>query len=365
MKIHYLVTSLETGGAEFAIPDIVTTLQSLGHDVSIIACEPRDLGAVPRLNAAGLPYTILASRRRKLPIILAAYLRVVHRDRPDIIWTSLSFANLVGQCAAKILGVPIISFKHSASVRRYTYLLRNWSTLWVGDSQTVVEYLQQHMSIPADKVLPWPLFQSDAHAPQAAYWDGHSRLHIGSVGRLHEVKQYAALIDALALYLDKHPERRSCLQLTILGDGPERERLEDKIIEKNLQGIICLPGFSADVNQFLSGLHLYVQPSRYEGMCLALHEAMNVGLPVMATPVGEMRDAVQEGKTGFVLAGTLDTALESALEQIFAHPDQLARCGVNAREYVLQKFSHQQFVKAAERILAQLPVTSTQHYSVG
>ncbi|HGX0386276.1 TPA: hypothetical protein ACNRXV_000417 [Escherichia coli] len=54
MKIHYLVTTLEAGGAEFAIPDIVTTLQDLGHEVKIYVCEPRDMGAAPRLEAAGL-----------------------------------------------------------------------------------------------------------------------------------------------------------------------------------------------------------------------------------------------------------------------------------------------------------------------
>ena len=56
MKIHYLVTTLETGGAEFAIPDIVTTLQDLGHEVKIYVCEPRDMGAAPRLKAAGLSW---------------------------------------------------------------------------------------------------------------------------------------------------------------------------------------------------------------------------------------------------------------------------------------------------------------------
>ena len=359
MKIHYLVTSLETGGAEFAIPDIVTTLKNLGHDISIIACEPRDSGAVSRLIAAGLSYRLLASRRRFLPIILARYLSIARRERPEIIWTSLSFANLVGQYAGKLLNIPVVSFKHSASVRRYTYRLRHSSALWIGDSQTVVDYLQQQMGISADKVMAWPLFQYDHYAPQANYWDGKSRLQIGSVGRLHEVKHYAALIDALGAFLARYPTLRDRLQLTILGDGPERERLEDKVIEWNLQDIVSLPGFSDQVPTFMAGLHLYVQPSRYEGMCLALHEAMNVGLPVMATPVGEMRDAVQEGKTGFVLVGELDEAFASALQQIFATPNLLQEYGMQARRYVATKFSHQQFVQAAERIVAKLPVHNT------
>lgn len=74
MKIHYLVTTLETGGAEFAIPDIVTTLQDLGHEVKIYVCEPRDMGAAPRLKAAGLSWCLLSNRRRSVPVLVGAYL---------------------------------------------------------------------------------------------------------------------------------------------------------------------------------------------------------------------------------------------------------------------------------------------------
>lgn len=363
MKIHYLVTSLETGGAEFAIPDIVTTLQSIGHEVSIIACEPRDMGAAERLTAAGLSYQLLANRRRLLPIMLKAYLAVIRNNRPDVIWTSLSWATCVGQCAGKLAGIPVISFKHSASVRSYTYRMRNLSQLWVGDSQTVVDFLHHTMHIPTEKILPWPLFQANTQAPVAAKWDGQSVLQLGSVGRLHEVKNYAGLIDALAAYITQYPGMRHRLRLTLLGDGPEREALQVKIDKLNLGDVVALPGFSAEVGKFLSHLHLYVQTSRYEGMCLALHEAMNAGLPVMATPVGEMRDAVQEEKTGFVLSGELPQALESALNRAFADPERLGHYGDNAREYVLQKFGHEQYVRAAERILGQLPKTLHQQYS--
>ncbi|MBT0725978.1 glycosyltransferase family 4 protein [Rosenbergiella australiborealis] len=357
MKIHYLITSLETGEAKFAIPDIVTALKDLGHDVSIIACQPRELNIAPHFMEAGLSYTELSSRRRALPIVLASYLSVIHRERPDIIWTSSSFGNLVGQCAGKMRGIPVISFQHSANVKSYTYCLRHCSTLWVGDSQTVVDYLQHRMHIPAERVMTWPLFQYNEQTPQAKPWDGQSRLQIGSVGPLYKAQQYLALIDALGDYLVRYPHLRQRIQLTILGDGPERERLEDKVIERNLQGIVRLPDFSSDITSFLSGLHLYVQPSDQQGMCLAVHEAMNVGLPIMARPVGEMRDAVQAGRTGFVLSGDLKKALASSLQEIFIDPSILGIYGASARKYVRNHFNHQQFTQAAERIIAQLPCT--------
>ena len=354
MKIHYLVTSLETGGAEFAIPDIVKTLQNLGHEVSIIACEPRDMGAAIRLEEAGLAYQVLSRRRRALPIILAAYLRKVLTDRPDVIWTSLSWGNRIGQWAGRITGIPVISFKHSASVRRYTYRMRNMSRLWVGDSQTVVQFLRDEMHIPEQQVLAWPLFQGNPNLPQARAWDGESVLQIGSVGRLHEVKNYAGLMEALAFFLQKHPSLRARLHLTILGDGPERQALEAQIARLDIGDVVSLPGFSADVADFLAGLHVYIQTSRYEGMCLAVHEAMNAALPVIATPVGEIRDAVTEGETGYVLNGNLNESLTDALERIFAAPEQLGHFGEQARHYVLNKFSRERYTQAAARVIDRL-----------
>lgn len=354
MKIHYLVTSLETGGAEFAIPDIVQTLEKLGHQVSIIACEPRDLGAVPRLTEAGLTYRLLAKRRRAMPVILGAYLATIFSDRPDVIWTSLSWGTLIGQLAGRIMNIPVVSFKHSASVRLYTYLLRKISCLWIGDSQNVVRFLREEMHIPEQQVMPWPFFCSNPQAPQAVCWDGHSVLQLGSVGRLHEVKNYDLLIEALAAFLVKHPQLSPNIRLTILGDGPEREALQAKIRQLGLQEVVSLPGFSSDVAHFLAGLHVYLQTSRYEGMCLAAHEAMNAALPVIATPVGELREAVINGQTGFVLEGDFTAALIDALERIFAQPTTLQQYGQQARQYVLEKFGREAYTQAAASITMRL-----------
>ncbi|MGJ8526250.1 D-inositol-3-phosphate glycosyltransferase [Halomonadaceae bacterium LMG 33818] len=350
MKIHYLVTSLETGGAEFSIPEVVTALQRLGHDVHIIACEPRDMGAAPRLDAVGLGYRILCSKRRPLPVVLGKYLNVVRKDRPDIIWTSLSWGTRIGQWAGRITRIPVISFKHSASVRRATYRMRYMSKLWIGDSQTVVHYLHEKMGIPLSDTLPLPLYISDENAPSATGWDGKSRLELGSVGRLHKVKNYDQLIKGVALFICRHPEWKHRLHLTIAGDGAERETLEKLIRQLKLEEVVSLPGHSDEINRFLAGLHLYAQPSRYEGMCLAAHEAMNAALPVMATPVGELRYDVEDNKTGFILQGNISQAVCKVLEQVFATPDALAGYGQNAQDYVRRTFSKQKFEQAISTI---------------
>lgn len=354
MKIHYLVTSLEGGGGTFAIPDIVRTLQGLGHDVTIIVCEPRDLGGAVRLKEAGLSYHLLSSRRRSLPVILAAYMLKIWSDRPDVIWSSFSWATRIGVWAGRITGIPVIGFKHSVSVRQGVYKVRNRPCLWVGDSQTVANYLRNEWHIPAQKVMAWPLYQSNPMMPEAQPWDGQSVLQLGSVGRLHDVKNYAGLIDAIAMFLDKHPDYKTRIKLTILGDGPEEKALQEKIARLGLEEVVLLAGFSPNVADFLKTLHVYIQTSRYEGMCLAVHEAMNAALPVIATPVGEIRDAVKNGKTGYTLTDELSSSFTTILEHIFENPSELSSYGHEARNYVLTQFSKQKYIEAAANILKRV-----------
>lgn len=161
MKLHYLVTSLETGGAEFAIPDIVRALTEYGIHVDITACEPRDMGAAPHLDRAGIFYRLLDSKRRNFFLTLLRIIRLLRKDRPDVIWTSLSRATLLGQLAGKILNIPVISWKNSASIRFTTTAGRGITRLWVADSSYVADFLHEKMHIPLKKSphgrFTWPL----------------------------------------------------------------------------------------------------------------------------------------------------------------------------------------------------------------
>lgn len=354
MKIHLLMSSLMSGGAQFAIPDIVKTLQALGHDVSIIVCEPNDMGTAGRLSAAGLSWTLLTQRRRSKLRVLLAYFRKARADRPDVIWTSLRRGTWVGQWVGRVMKIPVVTFKHSATVRRYNQRMRRMSQLWVGDSPAVSDFLRETMGIPEERIMTWPFFKADPAVPQATPWDGESVLQLGSVGRLHSVKNYASLIEALGELVRQHPRFANRFHLTILGEGPERPALEALITRLGLSDMVSLPGFSADVGNFLAGLHVYLQPSDYEGMCLAVHEAMNAGLPIVATPVGEIPRAVQQGETGWLLHGELVPALCEVIRLILADPTALQRYGEQARRYVLQTYSRERYQQAAARIVNKL-----------
>lgn len=350
MKIHYLITSLESGGAEAAVPRIVAVMRKAGHDVEVTACEPRDMGAARLLDEAAIPYRLLFDRRRSKLATIRAFTGLIRPSPPDVIWTSLSAAGLIGMITGALLRVPVVSWKHSASIRLHTRLTQGLSRLWVADSPSVADFLTGKMGMAEQRVMTWPLFEAPA-CKQAPSWDGRGMLQIGSVGRLHPVKNYDLLIEAMAHVRRSRPDLASRISLTILGDGPERTALEELIARLGLQSMVALPGMVSDVRPFLQSWHLYVQPSRYEGMCLAVHEAMSAGLPVLVTPVGQMLESVRASSGGVLLQGDIASTCAAAIETLAAQPSTLAAKGRAGRAYIERTYGAATFERAGLAVI--------------
>lgn len=251
------------------------------------------------------------------------------------------------------LGIPVVSWKHSASIRLHTRLTRGLSRLWVADSPSVAAFLTSGLNIPPDRVMTWPLFER-LPCGQAPRWDGQGVLRIGSVGRLHPVKNYDLLIEAVALLRQSRPDLADRVHLTIVGDGPERAALEGLIVRHGLQSMVALPGMASDVRPFLESWHLYAQPSRYEGMCLAAHEAMSAGLPVIVTPVGELRESVRASGGGLLLEGEVAASCAGAIEALAARPDRLAAMGKAGRAYIERTYGADAFERAGLAVMRRV-----------
>jgi glycosyltransferase involved in cell wall biosynthesis len=104
----------------------------------------------------------------------------------------------------------------------------------------------------------------------------------------------------------------------------------------------------------LAGLHLYVQPSRSEGLCIAAHEAMQAGLPTVVSAVGELPHSVLDRQTGMVVPPGDVEALAEALAWLLSRPEQLAAMGAASRKRVLQRFGADAFEAAGAAVLARV-----------
>jgi glycosyltransferase involved in cell wall biosynthesis len=232
-------------------------------------------------------------------------------------------------------------------------MMQGRSALWIGDSVCVTNLTAQRLGVPPERLMMWPIFEADEAAAQASPWREGDTLKIGSLGRLHPVKGYDVLVAALALLKGKDFHPPVPFQLVIAGEGDERPRLEAAARKAGLD-IVHFPGFADQPRNFLAGLHLYVQPSRSEGLCIAAHEAMQAGLPIVASAVGEMPYSIEEGVTGLVVPPADPVALAAALLSLLNDPKRLAHMGHAARVRVLDRFGTAAFAEAGRRVMQRL-----------
>ena len=346
IRLAYVINSVEGGGAALPAPRVIEYLRRQGFAVTVLALTRRDGRALAAFAAAGIEVRVRDGGERDHLAALGWLRRMLRDLTPDMIWSSLSRATILCQLGKG--RTPLVSWQHAAYLRTGNRLvmraLANRTALWVADSDQVAALTRQRMGAAADAVLVWPLFAADPEARQAMPWRAGEPVRIGSLGRLHPVKGYDVLVEALG-------QVEGRFAASIAGEGAERGALAGQAAAA--AGVmLALPGF-VEAATYLAGLHLYIQPSRSEGLCVAAHEAMAAGLPVIASAVGELPNTIVAG-TGIVVPPGNAAALAAAIEKMVSEPEKLAAIGAAARARVLDRFGPGRYEAAGRAVVARL-----------
>ncbi|MBJ6123502.1 glycosyltransferase [Sphingomonas sp. BT553] len=352
MRIAYVINSVEGGGAASPVPAVLGVLRDGGAEVAVFALTGRDRRGEVAMRAAGFDVHVRDGGETDHVVALRWLDATLRGWRPTHLWTSLTRATLLGQIVGARRRWPVVSWQHAAFLKPANeFLLRRMqrlSRLWVGDSTAVTRLTAERLRVPPDRLVQWSIFRADPAARRASPWQPGQPVRIGSLGRLHRVKGYDVLIEALALI-----DTTTLYEMVIAGDGAERAALEARAHSLGI-GTLRFAGYAAVPADFLAGCHLYVQPSRSEGLCVAAHEAMQAGLPVVASAVGELPDSIVAGETGATVPPGDPVALAAALSAMLADPARLASMGEAARARILDRFAPDRFIASGRAILARM-----------
>ena len=171
-----------------------------------------------------------------------------------------------------------------------------------------------------------------------------------SMGRLTVQKSLPVLLQSFASAFLVCPE----LHLLILGDGPERNALEEMVLSLKISDHVTFTGNVADVRPYLNAAHIFVLPSISEGISNSLLEAMSAGLPCLATPVGGNLEVLDHGRCGMLLPVGDVTAWSEALIKLGQSEKMREQLGKTAQERIRNEFDFRVIGSRYESLYGEL-----------
>jgi glycosyltransferase involved in cell wall biosynthesis len=333
------------GGGGVAMQQMVRRLGDL-HETAVLTSRARGAASVEmegnavihRAAVLGRHSRAVASMTSMFSFLPAGVWRgifAIRHERPDLINTWFAIpSGPTGVLLSRIFKIPHVltmiggdiydpSKWYSPhrnvvtrSVVRWTMEHSRWLTTWSNDvRERALQLFGREVPI---EVLPMGIDPPEfAPVERSALGMDRDAYYAVSIGRLIRRKRFDLLVDRFALSADPN------VRLLILGEGPEEERIRERIAAHGLESRVKVPGavWGEQKFQYLSNSDVYVSVASHEGFGLVFLEAMACGLPVLATPVGGQSDILIHGRTGYVLEHDADD-LARRIHELFNAPEE-------------------------------------------
>lgn len=352
LRILQLVVSTHLGGGPAQVNELIARLPRPEFAVTVAGPAAGGHGGVFTDSGAHV-VGIETDRLGRRPFV--DVLRLIRRERIDLVHSHGKGAGLYGRLAARRAGLPAVHTFHGIHYagypmglsRAYLALERGLARITraivhVSESQALEAAAlglaprgRSHVivnGIDAGRIAGAALARA---AAREALGVDPEALVLGTVARFDPVKALDALLRAFALAADGRPAAR----LVIVGDGPEAPRLRALAGTLGLEARVTFAGFVADASRLLPALDLYVSASRKEGLPLGVLEAMACALPVVATRVPGHVDVVEQGVTGLLVPPDDHRELGRALRDLMGESAGRAAMGRAGRRRVEERFA--------------------------
>lgn len=340
------------GGVETYYSNLFSDIDRDKFDLTLFSLGDWQLADRVRKDGGNV---VVLSKSRINPFTIGKLIGVLKRDGYGLVVSQGVVANAYARAASFFSGVPSLVAVHSDPtydypnpVIRVIYAVIDRLTRFQTKRYIAVsEYLKKQLvesGIGPDKVtVVYNGVDFPTRQPRESRSPG-GPIVIGSIGRLHKVKNYAELVNAAGAF------GKSNIIFKIWGDGEEQKSLQRRIDGAKGCGIdnVSLVGRLGDVWEACASIDIYIQPSLSEGFGLTVVEAMLAGKPVVVSPYGALPELVQDGVTGIVMSGSGHDDIIDAINTLLLHKDKMKQLAVAGQKFAKEKFSVNQFVKNTE-----------------
>ena len=353
-RVALVIPTMDRGGAEKQLCLLAENLPRDQFDVHVILLT-RDGPRSERLRSAEIPVTVIGKRFKADPTALFRLRRELSRLKPDVVHTWLFAANSFGRAAAKMAKVPKIiasercvdPWKTAAHFFIDRRLAKCTHKITTNSNGVVDFYAENGINRELFHVIPngiEPVEETtiDRETAFEQLEVSPDRKLILAVGRLWPQKRYRDLIWAAELLATL----REDVSLVIIGDGPQSGELLRHRDAVTTPDRVRFAGNRSDVAQLLPHADLFWIGSEYEGQSNSVIEAMQAGLPVIASDIPGNRDLVMDRETGRLVA-LGDTADFARQSNVLLDDSDLARhLGLAGQQRIASEFTVQKMVDA-------------------
>lgn len=336
------------------------------HVCYIRSAKDRQFSVGTRCRAAGLHYAEMAERWPVDPGVFRQLARLIRRRRIEIVHSHDYKSDLYALTLAKWTGVTPLATAHGwtgqTTRERLLYyplnkrMLRWFPQVIAVSSEIKTELLRwgvcaDNISVLLNGIDP-TIFrrQHDGERRRQLFGIESGRVVLGAVGRLEPQKRFDLLLQAMAGLCQRPNE----LLLLIAGEGSERQRLEQQVVELGLQRQCRFLGQVSAIKELYHCMDLFVQSSEYEGTANVLLEAMALEVPIIATSAGGTEELLSDGIHGTIVPPGSPMALATAIAAALADPAATRQRAVAARRRVEQELSFERRVAKLHALYHQL-----------
>lgn len=309
-----------------------------------------------KLTESGVENYVIDESICSLPTIVGRIYQLLRKRNVELIHAHRYKENIVGGILGKLLGVrALMSTVHGLpeptserigcmprlkeEVNRY--VLRNWYSCVVAVSFDLERQLRETRKFDRCNIA---VVHNGVSSTASLIHEKsiERKLQIGTAGRLVKVKDLNLFIDVAAVVL----REESNVRFRILGDGPLKQRLTERVRELGLLDKVVFEGYREDAQAFYDEIDIYLNTSIHEGLPLSILEAMAKGRPVVAPMVGGIPEIIINGQDGFLIKSRDSKEFAAKCLLLVRNRQLMEAMGKNAHRKIQDKFSSFQMVQA-------------------
>ena len=367
MRILFIITQSEIGGAQRYLIQFSKYLSEKGNDISVIAGEG-DEELFKYLNCR--TFSVKSLVRNPNPakdfLALLSIIKITKRENPDVLFLQSTKAGFIGALAARFYTLltarpkPYVVYRiggwsfndpRSARMNKVLFWMEQTSAQ-MKDKIIVNSELDRQIAIdkkisPPDKIVkiyngidPDGIQFLSKEEARKNFPQGNKI--VGTIANLYATKGIEYLIEAARTLPD--------VNFVVIGEGKEREKLELLIKKYNLNNFL-LAGRIINAREYLKAFDIFILPSVKEGFPWAILEAMSAELPIISTNVGAIPEIIEDKKEGELIPHKNSRAIAQAIKFLIENPGVSGELAKNAKEK-LKKFTLEKMLEESEKILS-------------